>query len=165
MKIYFSGSMSGGMADAPIYRAIITFLEKQHGAEILTARLWDDDLHAALGRGEYPAGWEHLSKDTTTYETDCEWIRGADLVIAECSTPSLGVGFEIAFAQSCCKPVICLYREGSAKPLSWMVSGNDYFTKLYYREIGSMLRNLHALVLATKYPLVPAQALETTFSR
>ena len=46
----------------------------------------------------------------------------AEVVIAEVSTPSLGVGYEIASALKMGKPTLCLYREG--QEVSKMITGN-----------------------------------------
>jgi nucleoside 2-deoxyribosyltransferase len=46
------------------------------------------------------------------FERDTAWLRDCDAVIAEVSTPSHGVGFEVAYALERCKPVLCLAREG-----------------------------------------------------
>jgi hypothetical protein len=53
-----------------------------------------------------------------------EWLRAADLVLAEVSTPSLGVGFEIGHALAMGKRVICLHRLGGTGRLSAMIAGN-----------------------------------------
>jgi nucleoside 2-deoxyribosyltransferase len=44
-------------------------------------------------------------------------------LIAEVSTPSHGVGYEVAFALGLGKPVLCCYRDGAA--VSKMITGND----------------------------------------
>ena len=57
------------------------------------------------------------------YKRDVAWIRQCDALVAEVSTPSHGVGYEIAFALGLGKRVLCLYREG--QPVSKMISGNS----------------------------------------
>lgn len=32
------------------------------------------------------------------YERDIEWLRQSDIGVAECTSPSLGVGYELAYA-------------------------------------------------------------------
>ena len=44
-------------------------------------------------------------------------------LVAEVSTPSHGVGYEIAMALNLRKPVLCLYRQGAR--ISKMITGND----------------------------------------
>ena len=43
--------------------------------------------------------------------------------VAEVSTPSHGVGYEIAYALGRGKPVLCCYRRGTR--VSKMITGND----------------------------------------
>jgi len=44
-------------------------------------------------------------------------------MIAEVSTPSHGVGYEVAFGLGMGKPILCCYREGVT--VSKMILGND----------------------------------------
>lgn len=55
------------------------------------------------------------------FERDTAWLRDCDALIAEVSTPSHGVGFEIAYALGRGKPVLCLAREGVR--VSKMITG------------------------------------------
>ncbi len=138
MKIYFAGSIRGGRADVGIYMGIIEFLQKY--GEVLTEHVGDPTLHA---RGEE-------RESTEIYERDMSWLESADVVIAEVTTPSLGVGYEIAKAENK-KPVLCLFREGDGKRLSAMLDGNPNVTvKSYSTESDSdmemMSGNPHILV-------------------
>ncbi len=47
----------------------------------------------------------------------------AKCCVAEVSTPSLGVGYEIGIAVERKKPVFCLYRRQEGKKLSAMIAG------------------------------------------
>ena len=40
------------------------------------------------------------------------YIKACDALIAEISTPSHGVGYEIGYALNLDKPVLCLHRRG-----------------------------------------------------
>lgn len=64
-----------------------------------------------------------------------EWVRESDVVVAEVSTPSLGVGYEIGQAQALGKPVLCLFRPQEGKRLSAMLSGNAYVAIREYQTI------------------------------
>lgn len=57
--------------------------------------------------------------DTQILERDMEWLSKSQVVIAEVTQPSLGVGFEIARAITLNKPVLCLFRpsSGQRKPI------------------------------------------------
>lgn len=58
-------------------------------------------------------------------EANAAKLRSADVLVAECSVPSLGVGYEIAIAESYKIPVVCFWRVG-ATPLSKMILGSPY---------------------------------------
>ena len=64
--------------------------------------------------------------DRAIYEEDSAWLREADMVIAECTTPSLGVGYEMAYAERFGKPVHIFYDKSRTR-LSAMLTGNEYF--------------------------------------
>jgi nucleoside 2-deoxyribosyltransferase len=51
-----------------------------------------------------------------------EWNRMCDTGVAEVSSPSHGVGYEIAYALSLGKPVLCCYKDG--KRISKIITGN-----------------------------------------
>ena len=87
-----------------------------------------------------------------------KWIEASQVVIAEVSTPSIGVGIEIAHAQAHHIPVICLYREGTVKRLSWMVAGNDGVQLIRYRGVDDLLPQLDARLNSLPQPVpVPEQ--------
>jgi nucleoside 2-deoxyribosyltransferase len=112
MKIYFAGSISGGRDDKEVYLKIISLL-KNYG-EVLTEHIGDSEM---------TSDGEDLPDDFI-YERDMGWLRSSDVIVAEVSTPSLGVGYEIASALNLNKKIICLYREGAPKRVSSMLTGN-----------------------------------------
>jgi 2'-deoxynucleoside 5'-phosphate N-hydrolase len=101
MDIYFSCSLTGGRQDQPMYAAMVAHLQVL-GHRVLTAHLADETVLAADGE---------LSPETV-FERDTALLRDCDAVIAEVSTPSHGVGFEVAYALERGKPVLCLARAG-----------------------------------------------------
>lgn len=101
MDLYFSCSLTGGRQDQPVYAALVAHLQAL-GHEVLTAHLAAESVLAADGE---------LSPEAV-FDRDTAWLRSCDAVIAEVSTPSHGVGFEIAYALERGKPVLCLAREG-----------------------------------------------------
>ena len=112
MKIYFSCSLTGGRADEKIYGVIVDDLLAQ-GHEVLTAH---------LARPEVMAEEQRISP-REVYERDIQWLKEADVLIAEVSTPSHGVGYEIAFVLLQGKPALCCYRAGAR--VSKMITGNN----------------------------------------
>ncbi len=123
MKIYFAGSIRGGRDDKELYNSIITIL-KDFGT-VLTEHIGDQNL---LATGE------NLS-DTEIFERDMNWIKESDIVVAEVTTPSLGVGYELGQAEAMKKPVLCIYRHIDGKRISAMISGNSYLETAVYSNI------------------------------
>ena len=80
-KVYFAGSIRGGRADAELYGRVIRHIQREH--IVLTEHIGD----LSLSKLE-----DVENSDVAIYEQDTAWLREADLLIAECTTPSLGVG-------------------------------------------------------------------------
>ncbi len=112
MNLYFACSLTGGRQDEGIYGVIVRHLEGA-GHEIPTAHLADPGVMEL----------EKVTAADEIYERDIRWIEGCEALIAEVSTPSHGVGYEIAYALRLSKPVLCCYRAGV--PVSKMILGND----------------------------------------
>jgi nucleoside 2-deoxyribosyltransferase len=112
MNIYFSCSLTGGRDEEAIYRAIVEHLRTLRH-EVPTAHLAFPEVMEL----------EKVIDSAEVYRRDIAWIHACDVVIAEVSTPSHGVGYEIASALGLGKPVLCCYRRGV--PVSKMLLGND----------------------------------------
>ena len=112
MKIYFAGSISGGRADIALYQQIIEYL-KNYG-EVLTEFIGDSKLSSE--------GEEKLN-DKFIHDRDLDWLLSADVLVAEITTPSLGVGYEIGRALENGKKILCLYRNLEGKRVSAMIKG------------------------------------------
>jgi 2'-deoxynucleoside 5'-phosphate N-hydrolase len=112
MKIYFAGSIRGGREDADLYRQIIEILSNY--GEVLTEHVGDPSL-TSLGH-DGPS-------DRFIHERDLKWLQSADVVVAEVTTVSMGVGYEIGRAVEAGKPVLCLFRPDAGKKLSAMIAG------------------------------------------
>jgi nucleoside 2-deoxyribosyltransferase len=112
VNLYFACSLTGGRKDQDAYRQIVDHLLAE-GHEVPTAHLADAGV----------MDLERVVVASEIYERDTAWIRACDAMVSEVSTPSHGVGYEIAFALGLGKPVLALYREGV--PVSKMITGND----------------------------------------
>ncbi|MBI2042066.1 MAG: nucleoside 2-deoxyribosyltransferase [Candidatus Nealsonbacteria bacterium] len=123
MKIYFAGSIRGGRDDEELYLEIINLLGKY--GKVLTEHIGDKTL-SALG--------EDGPNDEYIYDRDMAWLNEADVLVAEVSTPSLGVGYEVGKMEGK-KPIICIYREHDGKRLSGMIGGNKNIKLLKYQTI------------------------------
>jgi nucleoside 2-deoxyribosyltransferase len=111
MNIYFSCSLTGGRKDEHIYAHIVDHL-LDRGFEVPTEHLARPEVMEL----------EQIVDPEEVFQRDIDWIDACDAVIAEVSTPSHGVGYEIAYALSVGKPVLCCYHEGN--PVSKMITGN-----------------------------------------
>ena len=128
LKIYFAGSIRGGRDDAELYRHIISYLHTK--GEVLTEHIGHEGLS--------PSG-ETAMTDEEIFNRDINWLTSSDVIIAEATTPSLGVGFEIATAVDQGKKVICLYREKPGNRLSAMVAGCRDIKVFSYQTIGEVI--------------------------
>lgn len=128
MNIYFSCSLTGGRQDESIYKAIVDHL-LEIGHDVPTAHL----AHPQV------MDLERIVDAREVYGRDMAWIEGCDVLIAEVSTPSHGVGYEIAVALAREKPVLCCYHEGVT--VSKMITGNDSktLTLCTYQGAGDVL--------------------------
>ncbi|MCS6961670.1 MAG: nucleoside 2-deoxyribosyltransferase [Deltaproteobacteria bacterium] len=79
--------------------------------------------------------------DEEVYKRDLNWLYQADIVVANVSIPSLGVGYEIGIAEKL-KPVVCIFDENSPARLSAMISGNANLTLITFRNIDELERKL-----------------------
>jgi 2'-deoxynucleoside 5'-phosphate N-hydrolase len=111
MKIYFAGAIRGGRENAGIYVQLIDFLE-QFG-EVLTCHIGKKDISTS----------ERQFSEQEIHDRDFKWLSEADVIIAEVSTPSLGVGYEIGRAVEAGKPILCLYNIHADFELSALIAG------------------------------------------
>ncbi len=111
MNIYFACSITGGREFEAVYQSIVRALTEA-GHEVPTAHLAESGVPEA----------EAVIAPQDVYARDVAWIRNCDVLIAEVSVPSHGVGYEIGFSLGLGKPVLALHREG--RRVSKMISGN-----------------------------------------
>jgi len=92
--------------------------------KVLTEHIGEPDL-ATKGEDGLP--------DQHIHNRDMKWLRLSQLVVAEVTTPSLGVGYEIGRASEKGKPILCLFRPRRGKKLSAMIAGSPDVTLCNYR--------------------------------
>jgi 2'-deoxynucleoside 5'-phosphate N-hydrolase len=112
MNIYFACSITGGREFETIYQQLVAALLAD-GHEIPTSHLVESEV----------AVRERLLTPQDVYERDVNWIRECDVLIAEVSVPSHGVGYEIGYALQIGKPVLCIHQED--RKVSKMITGNS----------------------------------------
>ena len=61
------------------------------------------------------------------------WLDESDVVVAEVTMPSLGVGYELGEAVRAHKPTLCFFRADSEGRLSAMVSGSPGIKVVTYK--------------------------------
>ncbi len=111
MNIYFACSITGGRDFEAVYQVITRALAEDHH-QVPTAHLAEPGVLSA----------EAILDPQEVYARDTRWIRESDLLVAEISVPSHGVGYEIGYALGLGKPVLALYQQG--RKVSKMISGN-----------------------------------------
>ncbi len=125
MKIYFAGSIRAGRGDQNAYFKIIEYLKKY--GQVLTEHIGDGNLT--------DLDEKNISEEEI-YERDLSWLREADVFIAEISTPSLGVGYEIAKAEEWGKRILCLCRKlEDGKKISAMMKGDKNIIFKEYNDL------------------------------
>ncbi|MEX1248945.1 MAG: nucleoside 2-deoxyribosyltransferase [Anaerolineales bacterium] len=111
MKIYFACAIVGGRQEEAVYEKLVaTLLADGH------------EVPTAMNAGP---GWQSMEGSPDPHEVyrrDTAWIDQSRVMIAEISTPSHGVGYEISYALERGKPVLCIYRRGVR--VSKMLTGN-----------------------------------------
>ena len=131
MKIYFAGSIRGGRERVDDYARIVNKLQEY--GEVLTVHVANPEL---CDKGEAKLSLQEI------YDRDMKWLAESDLLVAEVSMPSLGVGYELGVAEKLGKRVICLYDNKSDKSLSAMIGGNSNFKIVRYNTIDEVLEYL-----------------------
>ena len=132
-KIYFAGSIRGGRIDAELYGRLIKHMQKDN--IVLTEHIGSPHLNLM----------EQGKRDIDIYNEDTAWLRESDIVIAECTCPSLGVGYEMAYAEKLGKPCHIFY-DKSKTQLSAMLTGNPYFSIHPYESESEIYNTLNSIL-------------------
>ena len=118
MKIYFAGSIRGGRDYQQVYQETINMLSAF--GMVLTEHIGKKEISNA---GEEAVAGTGL-KDFQIYDRDMNWLREADVIVADVTMPSLGVGYEIGRAEAYKKHILCIRKKDAEKRLSAMIGGN-----------------------------------------
>jgi 2'-deoxynucleoside 5'-phosphate N-hydrolase len=109
MIIYCAGPIKGNTTYQENYSEIVRIVESLG--------------HTALSERSSKFSSSIPLNSKQIYTRDIKWIDGSKIMIAEVSGPSLGVGFEIAYALFERKiPVLAVY-QGNVAQISSMISG------------------------------------------
>ncbi|KAJ1147754.1 hypothetical protein NDU88_000613 [Pleurodeles waltl] len=129
LQVYFCGSIRGGRQDRALYARIVDKL-RQYG-RVLTEHVASEGIRE---RGEDAV----QDGDKGVHDRDLKWLEQADVVIAEVTQPSLGVGYELGRSVAMKKKILCLFRPSSGRCLSAMIRGAEdnkrFFVKDYQEQ-------------------------------
>jgi len=123
MKIYFAGSIKGGREDVELYADIINHLKTK--GEVLTEHIANPKI-TSLGEVDKTPKFIH--------DRDQAWLEESDVVVAEVTRKSLGVGYELGRAAALEKKILCLFRDDEIK-LSNMIKGIPGVRVEYYKTL------------------------------
>ncbi|MBI3401809.1 MAG: nucleoside 2-deoxyribosyltransferase [Acidobacteria bacterium] len=117
MRIYLACTVRGDRGGVAAGRAICERLQR-HGHEVLTTHLLRDDVETA----------ESQLTERDVFERDLEWLSRCDVLVAEASGSSYGVGFEVGYvlgrAAQTGQRVVLLYNTERRHAVSRLITGN-----------------------------------------
>lgn len=134
MKIYLSGSIYGGTQKIETYKILIKELEKY--GEVMNKQVADENTIAN----------EAYQKDEEIFIDLENKLYEADIIFAEVSIPSLGVGYELGFADKIGKKIIAIYDYNYVEKVSTMIRGNKRIKLISYKDIKEIKDNLKELL-------------------
>ena len=134
MNIYFSGSIYGGRQKLDTYKKLVKELAKF--GTVLDEEVADDNV---LGR-------EASVSDNEVFESLVNRLKRADLIFAEVTVPSLGVGYELGYADSQNKRIICVYDKTVMPKITTMLRGNNKLKIIPYTDINEIINNLENIL-------------------
>lgn len=133
MKVYFAGAIRGGREKVYDYKKMVDEFENC-GAEVLTKHVADPELSS---KGEDMSFGE-------IYDRDIKWLNECDIVFADITLPSLGVGYELAYAENIGKTIYAIYEKGIN--VSGFIRGNKKIKFLAYENIDEVVNEINKIV-------------------
>jgi 2'-deoxynucleoside 5'-phosphate N-hydrolase len=119
VNIYLACTVRGDRGAVAALRGVADLLERD-GHTVLTRHLLADDVETA----------ESALSERDVFRRDMEWLRDADLLIAEASGSSYGVGFEVGYvlgrAEHSGQRVLLLYDAARRDRVSRLIAGNAH---------------------------------------
>jgi hypothetical protein len=117
MTIYLACTVRGDRSGVTAGRAICERLQRQ-GHRVLTTHLLADDVDTA----------EAQITEAEVFARDLRWLSGCDVLVAEASGSSYGVGFEVGYvlgrASVSGQHVVLLYDRERRHAVSRLIVGN-----------------------------------------
>ena len=119
VNIYLACTVRGDRAAVLALRTLADTLERA-GHVVLTRHLLADDVETA----------ESALSERQVFDRDLRWLTAADVVIAEASGSSYGVGFEVGYvlglSEHTAKRVLVLYQAARRAYVSRLITGNSH---------------------------------------
>src|SRR5687767_13668445 len=119
MQIYLACTVRGDRGAIAGLRSLVAALEAA-GHTILTKHLLDDNADGA----------ESALTERAVYERDMVWLDACDILIADASGSSFGVGFEVGYVLGRSgrtdQRVVLLYRADRRDQISRLIAGNAH---------------------------------------
>ena len=140
MKIYFAGSIRGGRENVETYKQIIHHLKR-----------YGDVLTEHVGKDNVSTNGEINLTDKYIHDRDVSWIDECDIFIAEVTTASLGVGYEVRTAIDKNKKVLCIYRPEQTKRVSAMIAGAPKVKTEPYSTIDDAKKTIDDFIKDVKF--------------
>jgi hypothetical protein len=130
MRIYLACTVRGHRGGVSAGRAIAAHL-RHLGHDVLTTHLLADDVEAT----------ESALSEREVFLRDVEWLSQCDVLVAEASGSSFGVGFEVGYvlgrADRTGQRVLLLYEAARESSVSRLIVGNcdPACTTFAYRSV------------------------------
>src|SRR5262245_55850334 len=119
MRVYLACTVRGDRGAVTALRTLVDALEHA-GHTVLTKHLLDDNVDTA----------EAALTERDVYSRDIEWLESCDVLIADASGSSYGVGFEVGYvlgrADRTNQRVVLLYRADRRDKVSRLIVGNAH---------------------------------------
>ena len=117
MRIYLACTVRGNRGGVAAGRAICERLEA-HGHDVLTTHLLADNVETT----------ESQITEEDVFRRDLEWLGGCEVLVAEASGSSYGVGFEVGYVlgrtHATGQRVVLLYDRSRQHAISRLITGN-----------------------------------------
>ncbi len=128
-KVFFACSMRGGqgVVDQEYLRQIPEVL-KELGLELVSEHQTQEGIIQK----------EDELTPADIHDRDYTWIKDSDVLIAEISNPSLGVGGEISDAIPFGRPVLAIYQQAPNKVSAYARGKLDVYDKGYHVQYKSL---------------------------
>ena len=135
MKIYFACSITGGRDDEDIYTKMVD-------AMLAAGHV----VPTAMNANSATLHMETDHSPETVYARDIAWLESSDVLVAELSTPSHGVGYEIAYALDRNMPVLGIYQQDIT--VSKMLTGNHQagFVIQSYKDSAEAIKKMNTFL-------------------